>query len=115
MPVIKTTPMGTPTLNDTPLAKRLTALFETKLGKDRVIDLDPSMASEDFQDFGLAAKIPSVIYWLGGVPQAQWNAAKAGGAPLPSLHNGGWAPDPAPTIATGVETMTAAAVMVLKK
>jgi hippurate hydrolase len=113
MPVIKTTPIGLPTLNDTPLATRLTNLFEAKLGKDRVIDLDPSMASEDFQYFGLAAKVPSVIYWLGGVPQAKWDAAQAGGPAIPSLHNGGWAPDPAPTIATGVETMTAAAVMLM--
>jgi metal-dependent amidase/aminoacylase/carboxypeptidase family protein len=113
MPVISTNAIGLPTLNDTPLATRLAALFEAKLGKARVVDLDPSMASEDFQYFGLAAKVPSVIYWLGGVPQAKWDAAQAGGPPIPSLHNGGWAPDPAPTIATGVETMTAAAVMLM--
>ncbi len=113
MPVIKATGVGVPTLNDTPLATRLKAQFETKLGKARVIDLDPSMASEDFQYFGLEAKVPSVIYWLGGVGKAQWDAAQAGGAAIPSLHNSGWAPDPAPTIATGVESMTAAAVMLM--
>jgi amidohydrolase len=113
MPVIRTTAIGTPTLNDPALAARVQAAFTAKLGKPRVVDLDPSMASEDFQLFGLAAKIPSVIYWLGAVPQARWDAAKAGGPAIPSLHNGGWAPDPAPTIATGVETMTAAAVMLM--
>ncbi len=113
MPVIRTTAIGTPTLNDPVLAARVKAAFEAKLGKARVVDLDPSMASEDFQLFGLAAKVPSVIYWLGGVPQAKWDAAKAGGPAIPSLHNGGWAPDPGPTIATGVETMTAAAVMLM--
>jgi hippurate hydrolase len=113
MPVIRSTAVGVPTLNDTPLATRLKTAFEAKLGKARVIDLDPSMASEDFQLFGLEAKVPSVIYWLGGVPQAKWDAAKAGGPAIPSLHNGGWAPDPGPTIATGVETMTAAAVMLM--
>lgn len=113
MPVIRTTAIGVPTLNDAPLAARLQALFVSKLGQARVIDLDPSMASEDFQLFGIEAKVPSVIYWLGGVPQAKWDAAKAGGPAIPSLHNGGWAPDPGPTIATGVETMTAAAVMLL--
>jgi hippurate hydrolase len=115
MPVIRTTPIGVPTLNDTPLATRLKAQFESKLGKDRVIGLDPSMASEDFQYFGLEAKVPSVIYWLGGVSQAKWDAAKAGGPAIPSLHNGGWAPDPAPTIATGIESMTAAAVMLMPR
>ncbi len=113
MPVIRTTAIGTPTLNDTPLAMRLKAAFEAKLGKARVVDLDPSMASEDFQLFGLEAKVPSVIYWLGAVPQAKWDAAQSGGPAIPSLHNAGWAPDPAPTIATGVETMTAAAVMLM--
>jgi hippurate hydrolase len=113
MPVIRTTPVGVPTLNDTPLATRLKAAFEARLGKARVVDLDPSMASEDFQYFGLEAKIPSVIYWLGGVPQDKWDAAQKGGAPIPSLHNSGWAPDPAPTIATGVDSMTAAAMMLM--
>jgi hippurate hydrolase len=113
MPVIHTTPVGVPTLNDTPLATRLKAAFEARLGKARVVDLDPSMASEDFQYFGLEAKIPSVIYWLGGVPQDKWDLAQKGGAPIPSLHNSGWAPDPAPTIATGVDSMTAAAMMLM--
>lgn len=113
LPVITHTGYGVPTLNDTPMATRLKAQFEARLGKARVIDLDPSMASEDFQYFGLAAKAPSVIFWLGGVGQTQWEAAKAGGPAIPSLHNSGWAPDPAPTIATGVESMAAAVEMLL--
>ena len=113
MPGFKMGAAAPPTLNDTPLATRLKALFEAKLGKARVVDLDPSMASEDFNIFGTEARIPSVIYWLGGVPQAKWDAAQKGGPAIPSLHNAGWAPDPAPTIATGVETMTAAAVLLM--
>lgn len=113
MPAITGGRIGVPTLNDTPLALRLKAQFQAKLGKARVIDLDPSMASEDFQYFGLEAKVPSVIYWLGAVAQAKWDAAQSGGPAIPSLHNSGWAPDPAPTIATGVDSMTAAAVMLM--
>jgi hippurate hydrolase len=113
MPSFRGGTFGQPTLNDTPMATRLKAQFEAKLGKDRVVDLDPSMASEDFQYFGLEAKIPSVIYWLGGVGKAQWEAANAGGPAIPSLHNSGWAPDPAPTIATGVESMAAAVTLLL--
>jgi hippurate hydrolase len=100
-------------LNDPALAARIKTQFEAKLGKARVVDLDPSMASEDFQYFGLEAKAPSVIFWLGGVAQAQWDAAQKGGPAIPSLHNSGWAPDPAPTIATGVESMIAAVEMLL--
>ncbi len=113
MPTFAQGAAAPPTLNDTPLALRLKARFETVLGKARVIDLDPSMASEDYNIFGTTLGIPSVIYWLGGVGQAQWDAAQKGGPAIPSLHNAGWAPDPAPTIATGVQTMTAAATMLL--
>jgi amidohydrolase len=113
MPAINHTGYGEPTLNDPALAARIKTQFETRLGKARVIDLDPSMASEDFQYFGLEAKVPSVIYWLGGVPQAQWDAAQKGGPAIPSLHNSGWAPDPGPTIATGVESMAAAVTLLL--
>ena len=113
MPTFTMGAAAPPTLNDMPLAARLQARFETLLGKTRVANLDPSMASEDYNLFGTALGIPSVIYWLGGVPQAKWDAAQKGGPAIPSLHNSGWAPDPAPTIATGVETMTAAAVMLM--
>ena len=113
MPVISHTGYGVPTLNDPALAARIKTQFEAKLGKARVVDLDPSMASEDFQYFGLEAKAPSVIFWLGGVAQARWDAAQKGGPAIPSLHNSGWAPDPAPTIATGVESMAAAATLLL--
>jgi hippurate hydrolase len=108
MPTFKLGPGAPPTLNDTPTAAKLKAAFEAKLGKQRVVELDPSMASEDFNLFGTEAGIPSVIWWLGGVPQNKWDAAQKGGPAIPSLHNAGWAPDPAPTIATGVETMAAA-------
>ncbi len=105
-----------PTLNTPALAARVEAQLATTLGKARVISLDPSMASEDFNAYNLAdPKIQTTIFWLGGVRQSDWDAARAGGKPIPSLHNSGWAPDPAPTIATGVAAMTAAAQMVLAK
>ena len=39
---------------------------------------------------------------------------KPGGKPLPSLHSSEFAPDPDPTIATGVKAMTVAAMDLLK-
>ncbi len=116
MPVM-TVPHDVPATRNTPaLAARVTETLKTTLGAERVIALDPSMASEDYSEFGLAdPAIQTTIFWLGGVPQAKYDAAQKGGAAIPSLHNSGWAPDPAPTIATGVEAMRAAAMMVLKK
>nr|WP_310524700.1 amidohydrolase [Polymorphobacter sp.] len=105
-----------PTLNTPALAARVEKVLVATLGQNRVVTLDPSMASEDFNQFNLAdPKIQTTIFWLGGVPQAQWDAALKGGPAIPSLHNSGWAPDPAPTIATGVEAMTAAAMDLLGK
>ena len=105
-----------PTLNTPELAARVEKALIAKLGPARVVERDPSMASEDFNQFNLAdPAIQTTIFWLGGVPQAQWDAAQKGGPAIPSLHNSGWAPDPEPTIATGVEAMTAAAKMVLAK
>jgi hippurate hydrolase len=108
---------GTPPTRNTPaLAARLEALFVQTFGAARVVALRPSMASEDFNAFGLAdPTIQTTIFWLGAVPQAQFDAAKASGAILPSLHSARFAPDPGPTLATGVAAMTAAAQMVLAK
>ncbi len=106
-----------PATRNTPaLAARVTQTLTRTLGAERVISLDPSMASEDYSEYGLAdPAIQTVIFWLGGVPKAKWEAAQNGGPAIPSLHNSGWAPDPGPTIATGVEAMSAAAMMVLAK
>ena len=105
-----------PTINTLALAARIEARFVDMFGKARVPRLDPSMASEDFTAFNLAdPSIQTTIFWLGGVKQTTWDAAKASGATLPALHNSGWAPDPVPTIATGVEAMTAAAMLLLPR
>ena len=116
MPVV-TVIHDVPATRNTPaLAARVAATLVQTLGADKVISLDPSMASEDYSEFGLAdPSIQTTIFWLGGVPQAKWDAAQKGGPAIPSLHNSGWAPDPAPTIATGVTAMSAAAMMVLAK
>ena len=108
---------GTEVTRNTPdLAARVKQALVAKLGTDRVVEREPSMAGEDFNQLNLAdPRIATTIFWLGGVRQAQWDAASKGGAAIPSLHNSGWAPDPAPTIATGVEAMSAAAIDLLAK
>ncbi len=76
----------------------------------------PRWGGEDFGRYYLADRsIQSVIFWVGGVPQAKWDASQSGGAPLPSLHSPTWAPDPGPTIATATEALTAAALDILKR
>ena len=64
------------------------------------------MGGEDFGRFQLAdPSIESLIFWVGGVPQARWDAAGGDTAKLPSLHSPFWAPDAETVIATATEAM----------
>jgi amidohydrolase len=106
-----------PTVSTDPFAGQLKTLFTARFGQDRVQDIAPTMAGEDFGRYHIADNsIQSVIYWVGGVPRDKWDAAKAdGGKGLPSLHSPKWAPDAEAVIGTAAEAMTAAALDVLKR
>lgn len=117
MPVVKVRENFTPpTVSTDPFASQLKTLFTARFGKDRVQDIPPTMAGEDFGRYHIAdPSIQSVIYWVGGVPQDKWDAAQAaGGKGLPSLHSSKWAPDAQKVIGTAAEAMTAAALDLLK-
>ena len=104
------------TFNTNALTTRTAALLTARFGAERVRATPAVMGGEDFGRFHLADKsIESLIFWVGGVPQAKWQAANGDPAKLPSLHSPFWAPDPDATIATATEAMTAAALGVLKK
>ena len=118
MPVVSS--FGTPgisTYNDPPLTDRLAAAFKTQFGEARVIQTKPVMVSEDFPEYREAdpKTIQSTIFWVGGVPQAKWDAAGGDPAKLPSLHSPFWAPDAEKVIATGSEAMVTAAIDLLGK
>ena len=107
----------TPSLyNDPRLVERLTGVLKRTLGEANVVTAQPTMGGEDFARFHRTAdKVPVMLFWLGAVSQEKYEASqKPGGAPLPSLHSSSFAPDPDPTIATGVKAMTAAALDLLK-
>lgn len=99
------------TFNDPVLSSQLAATFRTALGDDRVMEVDPVMGGEDFSQFGREAQdVPTVIFWVGAVGEDAFEAAANGGDPLPSLHSPFFAPDPEPTLRTGVITMTEGAL-----
>jgi hippurate hydrolase len=109
-------PSADATFNTQPLSDHLTELFAAHFGADRVTKPDPVMAAEDFSRFWLADKSKqSVIFWVGGVPQAKWDAVKGDTLKLPALHSPLWAPDADAVISTATEAMTVAALDVLKK
>ncbi|WP_084582749.1 amidohydrolase [Sphingomonas azotifigens] len=117
MPVVTVKDEYTPaTFNTQPLAGRLQTLFNARFGKDRVVETKPVMGGEDFSRYWLADQsIQSTIFWVGGVPQAKWEAAQGGKAVLPSLHSAEWAPDAEAVVSTATEALTAAALDILKR
>ncbi len=108
----------TPATYNTPkLTNAVADLFKARFGAAQVIATPPAMGGEDFSQFYRAdkANVESMIFWVGGVPQAEFDAAKAGGKALPSLHSPFWKPDAEKVIAVGAEALTAAAMDLMKK
>ena len=104
------------TVNTDPLTDTMTERFRAYFGPDRVKQIRPVMAGEDFGRFRLAdPNLQSLIFWVGGVPTAQYEAAVAANdmSRLPSLHSPFWAPDPDAVISTATEALVVAALGVL--
>lgn len=110
-------PAGRATINTAGLAQRLQQTFANRFGQDRVIEQQLSMAGEDFGDFAKAAgpNTESVIFWVGGRPQAELDVAKREGKQLPGLHSPFWAPDAESVISTGAEALASAAMHLMAR
>ncbi|HEY3171948.1 MAG TPA: amidohydrolase [Thermoanaerobaculia bacterium] len=106
---------GTPAVyNDPALTKRLAEMLSRALGASRLEERQPVMGGEDFSEYGRAG-VPAAILWVGAVEKKKFDAAKAAGKTLPSLHSSEFAPDPEPTIKAGVTAMTLSALELLGK
>jgi hypothetical protein len=73
----------------------------------------PVSASEDFGSFGTEWGVPSVFWYVGGTDRdAYAQAVQAGrvAQDIPTNHNAKFAPVLHPTIETGVQAMTVAAL-----
>ncbi|MCC7246148.1 MAG: amidohydrolase [Saprospiraceae bacterium] len=115
-PTVRVIGYETPTVrNDTALTARAKLIFEKALGKNHVVQKTPVMGGEDFSRYGMTSPpIPTMLYWLGTVSAEDWSAAKAGRLVLPSLHSSRFAPDRLPTLRTGVTSMTALLLGLMK-
>ena len=103
------------TYNEPGLASRVASTLEARFGQARVRQVPPAMGGEDFAYFGKTDdEIPSLIFWLGGAdPEAYAKSLSGEGPRPPSNHSPFFAPVPEPTLTTGVEAMTAAALDLL--
>ena len=101
------------TVNDVKLTRRLTAVFRDFLGDANVIERAPILGGEDFGRFGREG-VPICMYFLGTIAPEKFAAAQRPGAPtLPSMHADSYAPQPGPSVAVGVKTLSAAVLELL--
>ena len=104
------------TFNTPEFTEEMAAYLKTSFGNDRVVQMPPVMGGEDFSRFWREDKsIKSLIVWVGGVPQAEYDAAKKEGRTLPSLHSPFWAPDAPAVISTATEALTAMTMKLMAK
>ena len=104
------------TYNDPALVARVTDAMRAAGVAGVIMETPPVMGGEDFSLYGRTDdKIPSFIFWIGAVNPDDYAAAVAAGETLPSLHSPFFAPDPEPTIKTGVRAMTIAALELFDK
>jgi amidohydrolase len=97
--------------NEPESTKKVVKAFRGHFDEERVREVQPTSASEDFGSFGEAWHAPSVFWFIGGTdPQTYAKSKEAGRlGELPSNHNPRFAPVMHPTLETGIEAMIVAA------
>jgi hippurate hydrolase len=118
MPVVTVEDPYTPsTYNDPGFTEKVANGFRQRFGDDRVVKVPPVMGGEDFSQFKRADpdNVQSFIFWVGGVPQEEFEAAQRGEATLPSLHSPFWAPDAEKVIFTAAEAMAGAVLELIPR
>lgn len=98
-PEIKIVEATDATFNDPHLTRQIKDIFIEQLGKDAVVDGKPSMAGEDFGQFGKATGAPSLYFMIG--EQDEKN-------PMITNHSPLFAPDFARTGPFAVRAMSTA-------
>ena len=93
--------------NDADATQRIVAAFRRHFTDGRVVEVQPTSASEDFGSFGTHWGAPSVFWFIGGTDGAVYKRAEAEGCvhEIPTNHNPRFAPVIHPTLETGVEAL----------
>lgn len=90
--------------NDPDLVDKMIASAGTAIGKENVIYAEPQMVGEDFSRYGQTAdKVPTVLFWLGTVPEERMKSGN-----LPGLHSPFYYPEPKKSIESGVSVVSQA-------
>ncbi|WP_246263160.1 amidohydrolase [Parasphingopyxis algicola] len=105
-----------PTINDEALSNRLRGVFGGNFGDGVVLDPmeQTGMGAEDFAYFVQPdTGVRGAYFSVGGTPQAAFDAAEAGGPPVPSHHSPFFRIDPEPSVTLGTEAMVVAVLDLL--
>lgn len=99
------------TSNDPSVTSRVAASFAAYFG-DRAFALPCQSASEDFSDIPRALGVPYTYWGLGGIDERVWQKASENGklSEIPANHSPKFAPVIEPTLQTGAEALTVAAL-----
>jgi hippurate hydrolase len=99
--------------NDSKLVDLMMNSSKEIIGVNNVIVSDPQMVGEDFSRFGnTKEKIPTVLYWLGTVPDDRMKKYEAGNYALPGLHSPFYYPEIEQSIITGIKVNTQAMIKI---
>tara|TARA_B100001750_G_scaffold92344_1_gene72867 strand:+ start:13311 stop:14621 length:1311 start_codon:yes stop_codon:yes gene_type:complete len=99
--------------NDSKLVDLMMNSSKEIIGANNVIVSDPQMVGEDFSRFGnTKEKIPTVLYWLGTVPNDRMKKYEAGNYALPGLHSPFYYPEIERSIITGIKVNTQAMIKI---
>ena len=102
--------------NDENLVDIMVNVSESLIGQENVISSEPQMVGEDFARYGSTKEdIPTVMYWLGTVPQERMEKYNAGNYALPALHSPYYYPDIENSIRTGVLVSTESLIELFNK
>ena len=88
-------------VNDPALTQRVSGALLRALGSERVKEVAPEMASEDFSRFHRAG-VPTLMLRVGAVEPTAFEAAEKAGITPPSLHSPLFAPDRERTLKAAV-------------
>ena len=112
MPTLKLRDQYTPALYNTPdFVDDVVGYIEKSIGKENIFESSAVMGGEDFGRYGrVEPKIPTFLFWLGASKLEVWEKSVRGEIDLPGIQSPFFAPDPIPTLSTGIKVMTAAAI-----
>ena len=116
MPKVMLKDEYTPALyNDPEFSRKVLSFISEEIGDENVSEISAVMGGEDFARYGRQdPKIPSLLFWLGGTSKEDWKKYQNKEIEMVSIHSPFFAPDPKPTITTGIKAMTASALGLLK-